>query len=242
MSEQTSYEELFGDKITGFGEPHLACALLLDVSSSMGWGDRAIDKLNEGIKRFKNSVMNDSIAKKRVDVALITFASEVHVISDFAPVSNMPTPELSAEGRTDMAEGILTAIKLVKERTHMYQQLGTPCHKPWIFMITDGASTSTYQKMAEAAQQIEYEENHGSHGKLTFWALGIDNYDKDELFKLTRRVMELKDQDFDGIFDWLSDSMSCVSQSQVGECVVLGDLPPNARKAKPDRAIDEDWY
>lgn len=242
MSEQTNYEKLFGDKMTGFGEPHLACALLLDVSGSMGMGDRAIDKLNEGIKRFKESVSNDPIALKRVDVALVTFGTNVNVISDFTPIANMPTPELDAEGLTEMAAGIQTAIDLVKDRTHMYQQLGTPCHKPWIFMITDGASTSNPKDMETVARRIEYEENHGSHGKLTFWALGIDNYDKDELFKLTRRVMELRDEDFNGIFDWLSESMVCISQSQVGESVAFGDLPPNARKAKPDRAIDDDWY
>ena len=51
-----------------------------------------------------------------------------------------------------------------------------------------------------------------------------------------------KRQDFNGIFDWLSESMSCISQSQVGDQVSFGNLPDDARKAKEDRAIDEGWY
>lgn len=43
MSEQLNMEQFFGDKINSFGEPHLACALLLDASASMGTENRAID-------------------------------------------------------------------------------------------------------------------------------------------------------------------------------------------------------
>lgn len=242
MGTQLNMEQVFGDMISAVGEPHLACALLLDTSGSMGAGARAIDKLNEGIKRFKASVSQDPIAQKRVDVALITFDDTVEVISDFTPVANMPTPTLQAGGMTNMAEGIQVAIDLVKNRTAMYQSLGTPCHKPWIFMITDGSPTCSDSEMEKAAARIQAEEQKGSHGRLAFWALGIDDYNKKELFKLTKRVLELKDEDFNGIFDWLSESMSCISQSQVGDSVAFGELPSNARKAEKDRAIDEDWF
>ena len=141
-----------------------------------------------------------------------------------------------------MASGIQTAIDLVQRRTEMYQTLGTPCHKPWIFMITDGVSTSGGEEMRKAAERIRQEEEKGSHGRLSFWALGIDNYDQYELFKLTNRVLELRNEDFTGIFDWLSDSMSCISQSHVGEKVEFDPLPENARKAQKDRAIDSGWY
>lgn len=242
MGQQLTMNEFFGEKISSFGEPHLACALLLDTSGSMAAGTRAIDSLNKGIKRFKESVMSDPIARKRVDVALITFNSAVEVVSDFVPVSAMPTPDLQAEGRTDMAGGILAAIDLVKKRTAFYQNLGTPCHKPWIFMITDGCSTSSEYEMREAADRIRMEEEKGSHGRLSFWALGVDNYSQKELFALTDRVIELKDENFIGIFDWLSESMSCISQSHVGEKIEFDPLPDNARKAEMDRSIDSGWY
>lgn len=241
MGSQLNMEQFFGDKINSFGEPHLACALLLDTSGSMS-ANGAIQSLNESIQRFRNSVASDSIARKRVDIALITFDSSVEVVSDFVPVDQLPTPVLTAGGLTDMAQGIDKAIDLVKQRTQMYQALGTPCHKPWIFMITDGVSTSSDQEMQKVAERIRLEEGKGSHGRLTFWALGVDQYDSEELFKLTNRVLELRNEDFTGIFDWLSESMCCISQSHVGERVEFDPLPANARKAEKDRAIDSDWY
>ena len=36
--------------------------------------------------------------------------------------------------------------------------------------------------------------------------------------------------------------MTAISQSHVGERPDLNDLPPDARKAMEDRAIDDDWY
>ena len=240
MSKQVGMEDFLGDKIVSYGEPHMACALLLDVSGSM-YG-QAIGSLNKAIHRFKEQVLADSVARNRVDVAIITFGEKVELISDFVPITEMPTPKLIANGRTEMAGGIEMAIDLVKQRTQLYHTLGTPCHKPWIFMITDGAATSSSQDMAAAAERIRPEEGKGSHGHLAFWALGIDDYDPSQLFTLTDRVVELKDQDFSTIFNWLSESMSTISQSHVGEYVELNDLPPNARKAQQDRAIDKDWF
>lgn len=242
MSEQLNMDQFFGGKVDYMGEPHLACALLLDTSDSMRMGVRAIDSLNEGIKTFKAGVMSDPIARRRVDVALVTFNSTVEVVNGFVPISDMPTPELGAYGMTDMAQGIQTAIDLVKERTAKYQSLGTPCHKPWIVMITDGKSTSGSREMREAAERIRQEEEKGSYGRLSFWALGIGNYDSNEMFQLTDRVIELRNADFSQFFDWLADSMSCISQTQVGDRVDFNPLPENARKAEKDRAINAEWY
>ena len=208
MSGQLKMNEVFGDKIHSMNESHLACVLLLDTSASMG-DDGKLERLEEGIKRFKANVVLDEIAKRTVDVALVTFDS---------------------------------TVKVVKHRTDMYQSLGTPCHKPWIIMITDGASTSSDQEMREVAERIHKAEAQDSHGRLSFWVVGIDNYDPEEVFKLTNRVLELRDVDFTGIFDWFSESMACISRSHVGEQIEFTKLPENARKAEKDRTIDSDWY
>lgn len=239
MAEQLSFDELFGDSVSVVGEPHLACVLLLDVSGSMS--GEPIWNLNKAINRFKEQVCKDEIARKRVDVAVVTFSDGVELVSDFVPIEKLPKIRLDAQGRTMMAEGIEYAVNLVKKRNAFYQKIGIPFFKPWIFMVTDGLPNSTLEAMEHAAQRIHKEENSGSNGKLKFWVLGISNYDSSEMFKLTKRVVELKDHDFTGIFDWLSDSMTAISQSTVGESVPLENLPENARKAKDDRKIDEDW-
>ena len=100
-------------------------------------------------------------------------------------------------------------------------------------MITDGAPTDD---ISLAAQRIQEEENKGSHGKLKFWALGVPGYDKETLFKLTKRVMALSDTDFSGIFNWMSESMVAISVSRVGDEAKLdAPLPGNAQ------VVPSDW-
>ena len=76
---------------------------------------------------------------------------------------------------------------------------------------------------------------------MKFWACGVGQYDKTTMFKLTKRVIELKDYDFQGIFNWASESMVAISVSDVENEARPVDLPRTARKADPDREIGEDW-
>ena len=227
MINQSSFET---PRVAAPGEPQLACVLLLDTSGSMS-GD-PINSLNRAINDFKQQTSMDDLAQKRVDIAIIQFDDHASVVQDFTPISQMEPVNLTAGGCTAMGEGINLAIDKVKERNRFYASLGTPCFKPWIFMITDGAPTDD---ITSAIQRIQEEENKGSHGKLKFFALGVPGYDKETLFKLTKRVMALNDTDFSGIFNWMSESMVAISVSRVDENVQLGNLPSNAQ------VVPSDW-
>jgi uncharacterized protein YegL len=230
-----SQETFDTPKIAAPNEAHLACVLLLDTSGSMSGSP--IGSLNQALQDFKEKVSLDEMAKKRVDIAIVEFNDKARVVQDFTPISEMSSITLQAKGNTSMGVGINLAIDMVKERNRFYNSLGTPVFKPWIFMITDGAPTDD---ITEAAQRIQEEENKGTRGRLKFFALGVSDYDKDTLFKLTHRVMELKDTDFSGIFNWMSESMVAISLSRVDEEAKLAPLPENARKADPDRDVS-DW-
>ena len=219
-------------------EPHLACVFLLDVSVSMM--GTPIENLNEGIRKFKEEVTKDELALSRIDVAIVTFSSDVKIVQDFVPLSRMEPITLAVEGSTKMADGINVAIDLVKDRNRFYQRMGTPCFKPWIFMITDGYPDLD-QNMETVAERIHSEERKGSHGKLKFWACGVGEYDKTTLLKLTNRVIELKGYNFTSIFNWASESMVAISVSDVQNEARPVKLPQDARKADPDRDIGEDW-
>ena len=140
-----------------------------------------------------------------------------------------------------MGKGIQTAIKLVKERNQFYNNLGTPCFKPWIFMITDGMPEGEASSEIDIARQmIREEEAKGAHGKLKFFAVAVDNANRDVLMSLTNRVIELREANFDGIFNWLSDSMTVISVSSPDNENKLNPLPNDARKYDPDRDVS-DW-
>ena len=225
-------------RIEATNEPHLACVILLDTSGSMSG---CIDNLNNAISQFKTEVCRSEESRNRVDVAIVEFNDDVRVVQDFVPVTEMQPTNLHATGVTVMGRGINKAIDLVKQRNQFYNNLGTPCFKPWIFMITDGSPCGEPASEFERAKnRIKEEESKGEVGKLKFFAVAVENARRDTLMELTDRVIELREANFDGIFNWLSDSMVTISVSSPNDENKLNPLPDDARKYDPDRDVS-DW-
>lgn len=217
-------------------EPHLACVFLLDVSESMI--GRPIENINKNIRKLKEEAIKDEVMFSRIDVAIVTFASDVRIVQDFVPLLHMEPITLTAEGSTKMVDGINVAIDLVKDRIKFYRRMGTPHFKPWIFMITDGHPDSD-QNIETVAERIHNEE---SKRKLKFLACGVGEYDKTTLLKLTNRVIELNH--IKSIFTWTRDNMgawfwSCLEIDVQNEAQPVKSLQ-DARKADPDQDIGAD--
>ncbi|MBS5450784.1 MAG: VWA domain-containing protein [Coriobacteriia bacterium] len=225
--ETTPLEQIQRDRMPeAINEAHLALVLLLDVSGSMA-GD-PLDNLNRALVRFKKDLASDAQAQRSVDVAVVTFGSDVDVVQDFVPLPHFQPPTLQASGLTAMGAGINRAIDLVEQRTELYRSLGTPSHRPWIMMMTDGCPTDD---IADAERRIAEEEGRGLHTHLKFFALGTPGHDEATLRRLTKvekRYMQLSNTDFTGIFHWLSESMSVMSSSMPGANPQLPALPANA--------------
>ena len=81
-------------------EPRCPCVLLLDTSGSMQGAP--IKALNEGLRTFQEDLVRDTLAVKRVEVAVVTFNNEVRVVQDFVTVDQFQPPTLVAEGLTSV--------------------------------------------------------------------------------------------------------------------------------------------
>ena len=223
--------DMLSETIDMPNESHLACVLLLDTSNSMTGAK--IDSLNDGLARFIEQVKQDKIAQRRLDVAIVEFNTTVEVVQDFLPISQITAPTLTAKGWTHMGEAIEKAVEMAKERNRLYASVGTPAHKPWIFMITDGVPEGEPpEAMDRAIELVQLEERKGDHGKLKFWSLAVQGTREDLLHKLSDRVLELEGKDFTGIFDWLAKSMVPISVSTVGSDPQYAPLPPNIVPAR----------
>lgn len=195
----------FADEFLENAEPRCACVLLLDTSGSMQ--GRPIAELNEGIQTFKRELMADSLAAKRVEVAIVTFGP-VHTHGAFTTAETFNPPHLSTTGDTPMGAAILEGIRLVEERKQQYSSAGVAYYRPWVFLLTDGAPTDDWGPASTALREAV------ATRKLAFFAVAVDGADLPTLTQISpRKPLVLKGLAFRELFSWLSNSLGAVSRS-----------------------------
>lgn len=189
--------------------------LLLDTSTSMA--GKPIEELRRGVEIFKEEIQKDTKASLTVEVAIVTFGP-VQLVQDFATIDHLRVPELVADGYTPMGEAIEYGLNLLEGRKEIYKGHGVQYYRPWIFLITDGAPTDSWQNAAQRIKQGE------SQRKFCFFAVGVDGVDLETLKQiapLERPPALLQGLDFKSLFIWLSTSMKRVSSGKVGEAIAL---------------------
>ena len=209
------------DEVVEFAEnpePRCPCVLLLDTSGSMH--GEAIEALNQGLLSFKDELINNSLASRRVEVAIVTFDSSVNVVQDFVTADQFQPPILTAQGLTNMGSGINKSLDMIQERKTQYRANGIAYYRPWIFMITDGEPQGELDQIVEeATKRLQTDE---ANKRVAFFSVGVENANMTRLSQIAVRApLKLKGLNFIEMFVWLSASMSAVSHSQVDEQVAL---------------------
>ena len=150
MAEQNPFDQqrnMFGNnEFADNPEPRCPCLLLLDVSGSMACNP--ITELNAGLSTFRDALVSDSLASKRVEVGIVTFGGQVNVIQEFETVKSFYPPTLSSTADTPMGAAIKKGLEILRRRKDDYRTNGVSFFRPWVFLITDGAPTDEWQNAA----------------------------------------------------------------------------------------------
>lgn len=208
--EQVPFE---GVEFADNPEPRCPCVLLLDTSASMTGAK--IEELNQGLLTFSEELRADSMAAKRVEIAMITFGPP-DILQPFITADALYAPKLTASGDTPMGAAIELGVGLVADRKATYKASGIGYYRPWLFLITDGAPTDDVSRASATIREAEASKS------LLFYGVGVEGADLGRLREISvREPLKLKGLAFREMFVWLSNSLGSVSRSQPGDAVPL---------------------
>ena len=195
----------------------LPCVLVLDGSGSMS--GQPINELNAGLKVLESELKNDPVAAQRVQLYIIRVGGgdNAEVLCDWTDAMDFVAPEVSANGRTPLGDGVTKALKAIEDQKRNYRAHQIPYNRPWLFIITDGSPTEhDWKRHADAAREAE------KSGKVVIFAIGTNGADFICLEQFsTRKAMQLKGLAFKELFVWLSQSASVGSKAAIDETMQL---------------------
>jgi uncharacterized protein YegL len=164
-------------------EPRCPSLLILDVSSSMSGAP--IRQLQAGVEAYRDSLYSDTLARKRVEIAILKFGGKVELVSAFCTVDNFIVPILEASGDTPMGQAVVEGLHLLNCQKKVYKEHGISYFRPRVFLITDGGPTDVNSHFwTEAKQRVRDGESARS---FSFFSVGVEGADMNRLSELSIR-------------------------------------------------------
>ncbi len=200
-------------------EPRCPSLLLLDVSGSMQ--GEPLKELQAGLEIYRDSLLADSLAKKRVEVAVMTFGGRVDLLQTFATADAFTTPQLAIAGDTPMGQAVVEGLDYLEQHKQVLKTNGVGYYRPWVFLITDGGPTDKHSSFwTQAVQRVK---DGAMKKSFSFFAVGVEGADMECLAELSsaRAPVALKGLEFRKLFEWLSASQQAVSRSATTDEVPL---------------------
>ena len=217
-------DELLNLEFADNPEPRCPVLIIADCSGSMS--GRPINAMNQGVDDLYQAIIDDEIARNRVEVALLSFNTETRVERDFSTVSERTRTSMRAGGITNMHLAIQQGCDLLESRKEQYRLGGVPYFRPIMVIFSDGLPNSPRGEMEQANQRLVDME---SDSRLTIFKVGVNA----EAVQAMQRVLpnpnsrfqpqQLDNLRFSDFFVWLSKSVSAISRSTPGDTV---NLPP----------------
>ena len=197
------------------GEQHLACVVLVDTSGSMSGYEK---ELRNAIAAMKEAIMEDDIARGRVEICLATFDDDVKELSPFSVITRMEIPEISCGGMTCTHTAIKFALDRVAERKAEYHQSHITYNQPWIWLLTDGGSNDNDNGSFAELLRAQRE------GKCTFFGVAVgEGVNITELAGMHKngQILRVGRDNLAKVFEFISQSVSVASRRNPGEKTVM---------------------
>lgn len=217
----TNFDNFDDIELSENPDPRCPIVLVLDSSSSMiekrpGENISPLDALNVGLDTLVSELNKDPLAKRRVEVSVVTYGSSVTPATKFTTVDNLVLPTLVPSGITSTGGAVIEALNALEARKKTYKEAGISMFKPWILLISDGLATDSTDEAIRRVAELELRNS------IAFFAVGVEGADLEALGKFSSKgALKLSGVKFAEFFAWVSASQAAVSASNPGDKVAL---------------------
>lgn len=220
-------------------EPHMPVIIVCDKSYSMN--GLPIQNVNLSVNRFASDVCKDTKAAGLVDVAVMGFNETPSMEQEWRPITELRDVNFTASGGTNITAALNMAVEKLRERSHLYEDIGIEVKMPYLILITDGYGGD----VTEVAKLIK---KRTADKKMQLWVLAVKGYDEKTVAMLTegKRVFELIDEggyDFSQFFNLMAVSVKAVSTSSPDQKIHIN--PEDDPTRRPDSNLKvpdlDDW-
>lgn len=189
-------------------EPRCLLALILDDSGSMSTEGR-IDALNAALPFIKRDLMDDPLARKRIEIAVYSVSSR-KLLVDFTPVPEFEPPVLRPHGDTPLGAAVAATHKVLRDRMRAFAKQGVRTYRPWVIISSDGDSNDDITAAAAAISEAD------GNNELNVFAIGVGNMDLSKLAPFTHKnsPVRLDGVKFTEFFQWVTANVKSVSHSK----------------------------
>ncbi len=134
--------------------PQVMVCLCVDSSYSMIQEGR-MDKVNQGIREFIRSGMEDDYARDSIDLCIVSFGLDrPAVLQPFENVSKVRFTPIRPQGGTPLGQAVRLCLDEIKRRVGYFNSVGTPIFKPWLIIMTDDESDDDLSEVAAEVQRM----------------------------------------------------------------------------------------
>lgn len=191
-------------------------------------GITRIQKLIEGLNKFKDELIADVVARTSAEICIVSFSNSAECLTEFCSADKFEVPEISTGGMTDMGSGVNLALDKLEERKNLYKELGIDYYQPMLVLFSDGAANGDKSVFYEASRRACDMVNNRKLTCLPI-AIGVDDDSNSEevssainclkSFSPKNSPKSLNAIKFTDFFEWLSKSVSIRSRSQVEDVI-----------------------
>ena len=193
-------------------------------------GIKRIDKLVEGLEKFKKELMNDAVARTSAEICIVSFSDSAECLTEFCSADKFEVPQLSTGGKTDMGAGVNLALDKLEERKNLYKEMGIDYFQPMLVLFSDGAANGNKSVFMNASRRACDLVNDRKLTCLPI-AIGVDGDGENQAevasainclksFSPQNIPKSLNAIKFTELFEWLSKSVNIRSRSQVGDIII----------------------